>query len=104
MWCVVCCFFFLIIRLPPRSTQGRSSAASDVYKRQQYIHRNSLNSPVTQYLQRPNTEDDCLLGQYVFSDDIVDMFFRFIDDNHDELPSWIDQRTGFAFFYINNGE
>ena len=30
------CFvlFFLRIRLPPRSTQSRSSAASDVYKRQ----------------------------------------------------------------------
>ena len=27
-------FFFLIIRRPPRSTQSRSSAASDVYKRQ----------------------------------------------------------------------
>ena len=27
-------FFFLMIRLPPRSTQSRSSAASDVYKRQ----------------------------------------------------------------------
>eukprot|EP00831_Metopus_contortus_P003018 TRINITY_DN11125_c0_g1_i2.p2 TRINITY_DN11125_c0_g1~~TRINITY_DN11125_c0_g1_i2.p2 ORF type:complete len:134 (+),score=50.51 TRINITY_DN11125_c0_g1_i2:74-475(+) len=27
-------FFFLMIRLPPRSTQGVSSAASDVYKRQ----------------------------------------------------------------------
>ena len=27
-------FFFLMILLPPRSTQGRSSAASDVYKRQ----------------------------------------------------------------------
>ena len=26
--------FFLMIRRPPRSTQGRSSAASDVYKRQ----------------------------------------------------------------------
>ena len=26
--------FFLMIRLPPRSTQSRSSAASDVYKRQ----------------------------------------------------------------------
>ena len=26
--------FFLIIRRPPRSTQSRSSAASDVYKRQ----------------------------------------------------------------------
>ena len=27
--------FFLMIRRPPRSTQSRSSAASDVYKRQQ---------------------------------------------------------------------
>ena len=31
--CVVL-FFFLMIRRPPRSTQSRSSAASDVYKRQ----------------------------------------------------------------------
>ena len=30
--CVVC--FFLMRRRPPRSTQSRSSAASDVYKRQ----------------------------------------------------------------------
>ena len=29
-----CRFFFLMIRRPPRSTQSRSSAASDVYKRQ----------------------------------------------------------------------
>ena len=29
-------FFFLMIRRPPRSTQGRSSAASDVYKRQRH--------------------------------------------------------------------
>ena len=29
-------FFFLRIRRPPRSTQSRSSAASDVYKRQVY--------------------------------------------------------------------
>ena len=34
MYCVV--FFFLMIRRPPRSTQSRSSAASDVYKRQAY--------------------------------------------------------------------
>ena len=27
-------FFFLMLRRPPRSTQSRSSAASDVYKRQ----------------------------------------------------------------------
>src|SRR5680860_1856262 len=32
--CRLYCFFFLMIRRPPRSTQSRSSAASDVYKRQ----------------------------------------------------------------------
>ena len=32
MWLVS--IFFLMIRRPPRSTQSRSSAASDVYKRQ----------------------------------------------------------------------
>ena len=31
---VVLFFFFLMIRRPPRSTLDRSSAASDVYKRQ----------------------------------------------------------------------
>ena len=31
----VLCFFFLMIRRPPRSTLDRSSAASDVYKRQE---------------------------------------------------------------------
>ena len=32
--CHVVVFFFLMIRRPPRSTLDRSSAASDVYKRQ----------------------------------------------------------------------
>ena len=31
---IFCVVFFLMIRRPPRSTQSRSSAASDVYKRQ----------------------------------------------------------------------
>ena len=31
-------FFFLMIRRPPRSTLDRSSAASDVYKRQLQLH------------------------------------------------------------------
>ena len=31
---LLCFFFFLMIRRPPRSTLDRSSAASDVYKRQ----------------------------------------------------------------------
>ena len=38
MVCLV--FFFLMIRRPPRSTQSRSSAASDVYKRQGVITGN----------------------------------------------------------------
>ena len=32
--CDMCLVFFLMIRRPPRSTLDRSSAASDVYKRQ----------------------------------------------------------------------
>src|SRR5450756_3210840 len=38
MWKVLFFFFFLMIRRPPRSTQSRSSAASDVYKRQVQDH------------------------------------------------------------------
>ena len=37
-------FFFLMIRRPPRSTQSRSSAASDVYKRQ-LINRRAIRFP-----------------------------------------------------------
>ena len=44
LWCrstysrnLIWLFFVLMMRRPPRSTQGRSSAASDVYKRQVYI-------------------------------------------------------------------
>ena len=35
-------FFFLMIRRPPRSTLDRSSAASDVYKRQVYRSDNDI--------------------------------------------------------------
>eukprot|EP00657_Telonema_sp_P-1_P006040 TRINITY_DN2399_c0_g1_i1.p1 TRINITY_DN2399_c0_g1~~TRINITY_DN2399_c0_g1_i1.p1 ORF type:complete len:101 (+),score=50.25 TRINITY_DN2399_c0_g1_i1:34-336(+) len=39
-------FFFLMIRRPPRSTQSRSSAASDVFKRQpEYSLRASHTLP-----------------------------------------------------------
>ena len=37
--------FFLMIRRPPRSTQSRSSAASDVYKRQVGQIVNYCNPP-----------------------------------------------------------
>src|SRR5450756_3194735 len=35
-----------MIRRPPRSTQSRSSAASDVYKRQLYRHQMPIYLPV----------------------------------------------------------
>src|SRR5678815_3132838 len=37
-------FFFLMIRRPPRSTLDRSSAASDVYKRQRNYGRHSAKT------------------------------------------------------------
>eukprot|EP00656_Telonema_subtile_P017356 TRINITY_DN19298_c0_g1_i1.p1 TRINITY_DN19298_c0_g1~~TRINITY_DN19298_c0_g1_i1.p1 ORF type:complete len:298 (-),score=76.71 TRINITY_DN19298_c0_g1_i1:179-1072(-) len=39
------CFFFLIIRLPPRSTLSSSSAASDVYKRQEMYRETHAEQP-----------------------------------------------------------
>ena len=40
--------FFLMIRRPPRSTQSRSSAASDVYKRQLiFLHFTCRNKILT---------------------------------------------------------
>ena len=42
--------FFLMRRLPPRSTLDRSSAASDVYKRQALESPNSSNSWVDYFL------------------------------------------------------
>ena len=36
------CFFFLMIRRPPRSTLDRSSAASDVYKRQVLVRADGV--------------------------------------------------------------
>ena len=42
-WCSL--FFFLMIRRPPRSTLDRSSAASDVYKRQGYQNSLMISQP-----------------------------------------------------------
>ena len=58
------CFFFLMIRRPPRSTQSRSSAASDVYNRQ-------LNNLVQEdKLRRINTFDNVSHYDYVLDDHI----------------------------------
>ena len=50
-------FFFLMIRRPPRSTLDRSSAASDVYKRQPftYIMNNFLKVP--KVIETPKEDD-----------------------------------------------
>ena len=49
---VVCfLFFFLMIRRPPRSTLDRSSAASDVYKRQHQALTGDLKKLVDESMQ-----------------------------------------------------
>ena len=42
--------FFLMIRRPPRSTQGVSSAASDVYKRQEIDFLNDIDHMVKKFV------------------------------------------------------
>ena len=43
--------FFLMIRRPPRSTQSRSSAASDVYKRQDKMDINLTGTVAANTIQ-----------------------------------------------------
>mgnify|MGYP002682495541 CR=1 FL=1 len=49
-------FFFLMIRRPPRSTQSRSSAASDVYKRQVWLLFLTSVGTVQSYQKISDTE------------------------------------------------
>ena len=44
-------FFFLMIRRPPRSTLDRSSAASDVYKRQDISRMSHAHPTFTESLK-----------------------------------------------------
>eukprot|EP00831_Metopus_contortus_P041556 TRINITY_DN3261_c0_g1_i9.p1 TRINITY_DN3261_c0_g1~~TRINITY_DN3261_c0_g1_i9.p1 ORF type:complete len:146 (+),score=20.94 TRINITY_DN3261_c0_g1_i9:58-495(+) len=61
-------FFFLMIRRPPRSTQGVSSAASDVYKRQTFIY------PIDIDIEERFTNDSTLSDEaIVVSDDVLDI-------------------------------
>ena len=55
--------FFLMIRRPPRSTQSRSSAASDVYKRQELINYCEFDKYATKaYSLIHNESEDKNLG------------------------------------------
>ena len=47
--------FFLMIRRPPRSTQSRSSAASDVYKRQMESFQEACTPGYYNNEGKPNT-------------------------------------------------
>src|SRR5678816_3730416 len=58
-------FFFLMIRRPPRSTLDRSSAASDVYKRQ--VHRVSTKSVAIQAIAASTT----VLGRTLVYRDVL---------------------------------
>ena len=66
-------FFFVMIRRPPRSTLDRSSAASDVYKRQheEWIRAVLENRPDLTAVQLRRTRDlmdlharDCLVEDF----------------------------------------
>ena len=72
-------FFFLMIRRPPRSTLDRSSAASDVYKRQGYC---SGIENYSRFFDRRKAGDRpfCLLDY--FPDD----FLLIVDESHVTIP------------------
>ena len=53
----LCFFFFLRLRRPPRSTQSRSSAASDVYKRQAFDQPITISSNSDEVLYYANCVD-----------------------------------------------
>ena len=82
-------FFFLMIRRPPRSTLDRSSAASDVYKRQ---IEDSIGSP--SMLERAmrltaNCNSTCRQGPPASS--VIG----------GQLPRWNSRRTTFAVSYTH---
>ena len=56
-------FFFLMIRRPPRSTLDRSSAASDVYKRQSFLF-------ALMYINLNAQKKDSIL--YIYRSDMLD--------------------------------
>ena len=71
-------FFFLMIRRPPRSTLDRSSAASDVYKRQ--VHQdlpealiNDIDDWAVAFDRPINDIDKLITGNRIFKQRNVDI-------------------------------
>src|SRR5450756_2366671 len=60
-----------MIRRPPRSTQSRSSAASDVYKRQHYHELNMLESQIAGIVNA-HVDVDERDGEIIFLHHIAD--------------------------------
>eukprot|EP00831_Metopus_contortus_P080789 TRINITY_DN8344_c0_g1_i1.p1 TRINITY_DN8344_c0_g1~~TRINITY_DN8344_c0_g1_i1.p1 ORF type:complete len:328 (+),score=95.33 TRINITY_DN8344_c0_g1_i1:40-984(+) len=88
-------FFFLMIRRPPRSTQGVSSAASDVYKRQ-YQRRVHGEKKYTQNYD--NLNEQLLQERKTHSESLAELEksykeleekYRTVSDNYQEaLQEW----------------
>ena len=69
-------FFFLMIRRPPRSTQSRSSAASDVYKRQSID--DYFNNVIKKHeLTRKDKEEDRMKHVRVTNANVEPVFFAY---------------------------
>ena len=72
------CFFFLMIRRPPRSTLDRSSAASDVYKRQ------AITGYLTRVFRSPEPSRD---GRSITVAETLDRAVARLDSDLGEQPA-----------------
>src|SRR5450756_1868582 len=62
-----------MIRRPPRSTQSRSSAASDVYKRQVYSHIKYSDKPFMGSVTHPERAQDSVeMAKILFGSEFMD--------------------------------
>eukprot|EP00831_Metopus_contortus_P036513 TRINITY_DN28881_c0_g1_i1.p2 TRINITY_DN28881_c0_g1~~TRINITY_DN28881_c0_g1_i1.p2 ORF type:complete len:111 (+),score=28.45 TRINITY_DN28881_c0_g1_i1:69-401(+) len=81
-------FFFLMIRRPPRSTQGVSSAASDVYKRQD-INMNDYKKAVREMYQILYEKKVPLAAWWVYTDRKTSFHIGVINQDHYTNYEWI---------------
>src|SRR5450756_2945028 len=85
-----------MIRRPPRSTQSRSSAASDVYKRQERFYDIFIRPelPTANYIAilrlRSHEDHRKLFGIGVFSDPL--QYFPTVDSGHHDVKHHEVQR------------
>ena len=76
-------FFFLMIRRPPRSTLDRSSAASDVYKRQ------ILNDNYSLYQNFPNPFNPTTIIKFNIPNDAL-ILLKIYDVLGSEISTLVD--------------